>query len=309
MRLSDAVSKAQPVTFGVIQETVINPVLFTIFINPLLIALEELAYAFAGDIKYVSKATASNKIRVQQAIGTLEQWTVTYLMSLSLDKCIVLHCGTNNPCYIYTCNGMPLTVVDVLNDLGVMRSNSECGGYQSATVVAKAHRTSGLILRVFHSSNVSLMWQAFCTYVIPLLMYASPCWSPRLRRDVTALESVQRHFTLRHLHALPLEDMRTIADLRLTYKCLHRLYHVSLEDIGLSYQMGITIGAEVRLTILRANNSVAKSFYKFRLPIIWNVLPLSTIASNSLLSFNHAVYNRFYNNFTTGFEKVLDCFI
>ena len=192
---------------------------------------------------------------------------------------------------------VPLTVVDELNDLGIMWSNSGCGGYQLATVDAKAHRTSGLILRIFPSRNVSLMWQTFCTYVIPLLMYASPCWSPRLRRDVTALESIQRHFTkrlmglnnlsytekLRHLHALPLEDMRTIADLRLAYKCLHRLYHVSLEDIGLSYQMGITRGAGVRLTVLRANNSAAKSFYKFRLSIIWKALPLSTIASNSLL--------------------------
>ena len=217
----------------------------------------------------------------------------------------------------YTCNGMPLTVMNKLNDLGVMQSNSGCGGYQSAAIVTKAHRTSGLILRVFHSRNFSLMWQAFCTYVIPLLMYAFPCWSSRLQRDVTALESVQRHFSkrlmglnnlsytdrLRYLHALPLEDMRTIADLRLAYKCLHRLCHVSPEEIGLSYQMGITRGAGERLTVLRANNSAAKSFYKFTLPIIWNGLSLSTIASNSFLSFNHAVYKRFYNNFTTGPEK------
>ena len=67
--------------------------------------------------------------------------------------------------------------------------------------------------------------------------------------------------------------------------------------------MGITRGAGVRLTVLPANNSAAKSFYKFRLPIIWNALPLNTIASNSLLSFNHAVYNRFYDNFTTGQER------
>ena len=148
-------------------------------------------------------------------------------------------------------------------------------------------------------------------------MYASPCWSPRLRRDVTALESVHRHFTkrlmglnnfsyterLRHLHVLPLEDMRTIANLRLAYKCLYHLCHVSPEDIGFSYQMGITRGAGVRLTVLRANNSAAKRFYRFRLPIIWNALPLSTIASNFLLSFNYAVYNRFYNNFTTGPER------
>ena len=95
-------------------------------------------------------------------------------------------------------------------------------------------------------------------------MYAPPCWSPRFRRDVMTLESVQRHFAkrlmglnnlsyterLRHLHALPLEDMHTIADIRLAYKCLHRLCHVSLENIGLSYQMGITRGAGVRLTVL-----------------------------------------------------------
>ena len=161
------------------------------------------------------------------------------------------------------------------------------------------------------------MWQAFCTNVIPLLMNASPNWGLRIRRDVTALESIQRNFTkrilglnnlsyterLRHLHALSLEDMRTIADVRLTYKCLHRQCHVSPEDIGLSYQMGITRVARMRLIVLRANNSAAKSFYKFRLPIIWNALPSSTIASNSLLSFNLAVYNRFYNNFTTGPER------
>ena len=71
-------------------------------------------------------------------------------------------------------------------------------------MVKKAYRQSFLISRCFISKNSNILKKAFCTYVRPLLEYASQIWSPHCHKDITLIENVQRRFskTIPNLHCL-----------------------------------------------------------------------------------------------------------
>ena len=208
---------------------------------------------------------------------------------------------------MYTCGVNQLSYVDELVDLGVMRSNSSAVNYQTSAVISKTNKVAGLILRTFHTRDASVLWRAFSTYVSPILMYASQCWSPKLCRDIVACENVQRYFSkrlfglhglsyierLQHLHISSLETSRTFMDVLFAYRITHGIYVVSVRYIGLLMQGGVTRGSRRRLVILLFHNAAAKSFYKFWLPSIWNAMPQSTLFITNFRGFKRAVHEHF----------------
>ena len=80
--------------------------------------------------------------------------------------------------------------VDVLTDLGVTHLCDGTFTELCRNAVAKASKISGLIRHVFRPRHRKLLWPAFTHYVLPILSYCSPVWNPRLKRDITAIESV-----------------------------------------------------------------------------------------------------------------------
>ena len=91
------------------------------------------------------------------------------------------------------------------------------------------------------------------------------------------------------LSTVTLESSRAMADLTFTYKCLHGLIDISPESIGLHLQGGNTHGAGLHLAVPRATTSRVKSYFKYRLPILWNALPLTLLSSTSLNSFRRGL--------------------
>ena len=104
---------------------------------------------------------------------------------------------------------------------------------------------SNYIIRSFRSRSPSLLYQLFCIYVRPILEYASPVWNPSSRKDILAIERVQRRFTriafarkdphthysyvdrLIALQSHTLESRRVAADLTLVYKIVYGDSHIS----------------------------------------------------------------------------------
>ena len=50
----------------------------------------------------------------------LAKWAIDWQMLLNVDKCVILHIGTNNKLYSYNINTATLKTVDVERDLGVI---------------------------------------------------------------------------------------------------------------------------------------------------------------------------------------------
>ena len=197
VKIRGAVYSLLAVTSGVIQGSALGPLLFTVYMNPLLVELGDISVAFANDLKFRTKVASNQSVITQAAINKLVHWSESFFMPLSLEKCIVLHCGKNNLCFTYTCGVHQLSSVDELVDLGVVCSNSSAVSYSSSVVNSKANKVAGLILRTFHTRDTSVLWRAFSIYVSPILMYTSQCWSPKLCRDMVVCENVQRRFSKR----------------------------------------------------------------------------------------------------------------
>ena len=172
-------------------------------------------------------------------------WSATHHMPLSLDKSEELHCGKNNPNLSYVLNGYTLPTLDQFKDYGILLTINTSYSDHIAQIVASSCRLSGALLHVFKFREPALLWSAFQAYVKPILMYASPVWSPILRQDILALEKVQRCYTkklaglrdlpyeqrLRTLYIQTLEHSRLIANVSLIHRCIHGQVDFYLEDI------------------------------------------------------------------------------
>ena len=217
-------------------------------------------------------------------------------MPLSLEKSAVLYCGSNNPHWDYYCNGQLLSSISQFKDLGVLRSSDVIYVAQPETVVRKTNKVAGAILRAFRTRNLSILWQAFKSYVLPVLIYASPCWHPGLQRDSKALERVQRSFTKRlfgmynisyydrltALASTTLSAVRMKVDVILVFKILHGLIDVDPVAAGLKVRQGRTRRSGVLLEHRRACNRRVNSLFAYRVLLILETIPTSILKAKSL---------------------------
>ena len=127
-------------------------------------------------------------------------------------------------------------------------------------------------------------------------MYCSPVWHPATRRDVNALEGVQRRYTkcisglremdyharLNELKALSLENLWKLADMSVVYNCLNNRMNCTAIEMGLI----LNNNNRTRRSHFYLNQKITKhaysSYFCNRAPTEWNKLSLSIINSPSL---------------------------
>ena len=144
-----------------------------------------------------------------------------------MKKCCVLLYDQAQPYNVYHIKSTIIKATDTIADLGIKRS---CDGSYSEhcnSMILKANRTWGMIRHIFPSGHRNLFWPEFQIYVLPILTHCSPLWSLFLKRDINAVEGVQRAFTKRiyglkklpyndrvhELGALTLSNKRTLTNL------------------------------------------------------------------------------------------------
>jgi hypothetical protein len=115
--VGDSLSSCADVGSGVPQGTVLGPLLFSVYINDLLIGdFDSNVVAFADDIKVYGVDPTS----VQNDILCINKWCSLNDMSLNIQKCKVLHFGSSNPCTVYNIDGVPIGDSSSERDLGFL---------------------------------------------------------------------------------------------------------------------------------------------------------------------------------------------
>jgi len=119
------------------------------------------------------------------------EWQLT----VSVDKCCVLHIGQLVLLPELTIQNKVLPNVNSVRDLGINVTNYLSPSDHVCDIAAKAHKRASLIHGCFVSRNTDLLVRAFKVYVRSLLEYNSIIWSPSTIHDIEAIKRVQRRFT------------------------------------------------------------------------------------------------------------------
>ena len=304
VKVGDSLSQIFDVKSGVVQGSVCGPGLFSILADSLLRRIKSHSWAFADDIKFVADVTSNSRDVVQEDVNTVLQWSEEMHMPLSLDKSVVMHCGRNQPNFIYTLKGSPMPCVESFKDLGVVRSHNGHITEQCCAVYSKASRLAGAIRHIFQQRSPQLMWPAFQSYILPILMYCSQAWNPVLVYDSNLIEKVQRRYTksiaglrqlsygdrLKSLSALSLRNRRLYADLVFAYKAVHGLFNCQASDFGLHMVTSSTRGSGTRLAQRRVKSRIFSGLYCVRAPSQWNKLPLDITNCRTLATFKKRIF-------------------
>ena len=153
------------------------------------------------------------------------------------------------------------------------------------------------------SKNPSILVLAFKTYIIPILEYCSPVWSPHNLVDVRRIESVQRLFTkklqgyegqsyparLERAKLCTLELRRVWADLCLCYNILHKNVDTTISDFFQIETLSQTRGHSWKLKSFVPRLDSRLNFFSYRVTNIWNSLSEKTVSANSIVAFKNCL--------------------
>jgi hypothetical protein len=171
------------------------------------------------------------------------------------------------------------------------------------SLLSKAKQRLYLLKKSFVSCSDYALIIAFKTYVVPLLEYCSPVWSPCTVTDIVRIESIQRSFTksLKICNALPykerliicnlcsLERRRLTADLVLFDKVHNNLVSLNLGHSLQPFGSSITRGHSCRYKIPPARINSRHHSYANRTIKVWNCLSQSVVEASSVFMFKQSL--------------------
>ncbi|CAI2727681.1 unnamed protein product [Schistosoma spindalis] len=292
VKINSSLSNAVPVRSGVIQGSVLGPLLFLVFINDI---CENFCVGkpllYADDLKLVYPFSPHELENVQTCINLelnkVAQWCLKWQLELNTTKCGWICFGDTSLNLDLTINGEMLTRLHTVVDLGLRYSQDLSLTEQILKQTSKSQRLVGYIIRNLHNNESRILMYKVC--VRPLLEYCTFILSSARIKDKLRLESVQRRFTLRILGADcsltynsrckkleldPLWKRRLKLNLIFFFKLLNKLSFTSNHVIQYAetphYETRNSL-ALVKLTY--SKSSLYMNYFACKFSRLWNNLP------------------------------------
>ena len=180
-------SSTANVTSGVPQGSILGPLLFSLYIDPLTrIPLSPVSQLllYADDTPLYSPIRNEyDVLDLQGDIDAITNWVNTATL---------LSCKRQPPSITLSTNSGPITQVDSLSYLGVTITKYLKWNRHISNTCAKAKSKLGILCRHFNQANQSTLSSLYKSLALPLLDYCSSVWDPSSSSAINQLESVQK---------------------------------------------------------------------------------------------------------------------
>ena len=297
---------------GVPQGSVLGPILFLIYVNDIDDGLNCKVSKFADDTKIACKVTTTRERETLQSdLDRLTHWANEWQMKFNIEKCKVLHIGSNNNKLLYSMNGQQLSAVNKEKDLGVLVTNDLKPGQHCSQVVKTANKLVGFIGRVFENKSEKVILKLYNSLVRPHLEYCVQFWSPYYSKDIEKLERVQRRITkmiprlrnksyeerLRELNLFNLSKRRMRGDLIEVYKIFKGFDNLNVDNYFSLDRSNVTRRQNnFKIAGKRFISNEAKHFFFNRVVNVWNSLPSSVVDCETVITFKNRLDKYLENN-------------
>lgn len=320
VKIGNSYSVERPVLSGVPQGSVLGPILFIIFVNDLTNSLPDTSKSklFADDMKsYFSFSDPNDTASFTTLLDHITMWSLEWQLPLAPNKCSWLlitnkQSISKEVSFSFNLAGITLTRADEVTDLGILFNGHLNFSDHITNIIGKAKQRLYLIKKTFTSSDLNSLLIAFKSYIVPMLEYCSPVWSPSAVGDIVRIEAVQRSFTkylaarflnncsfsykerLTKFNIISLERRRMVADLVLFYKIIYGLVDVNISTSFTKLNNARTRGHSLRMIPCAARLNSRVNFFTLRTIKIWNNLAANTVLANSPITFKKLLQ---YENF------------
>jgi hypothetical protein len=306
--LENCISSSCPVISGVVQGSVLGPLLFLIYINDIteVCSGSTKLKLFADDAKFYSACKLNTQSTdLQTTLDRLTAWAAKWQLKININKCFHIHINSKRNETVankYFLDNAAIITSNSVTDLGIeINSNLDFSSHIS-NIIAKARQRSGTFFRGFVCRKLAFVRKIFVTYIRPCLEYNSNVWNPSKIYLIDKIESVQRQFTkkiptisnlsyeerLKALNLDPLELRRLRFDLIQYYKILNNLSPLKPENY-FSFYFPRESSRTTEPKLIRpalGNNRLFSSFF-FRSIDAWNCLPTDLRHASSVDSFKN----------------------
>ncbi len=294
------------ISSGVIQGSVLGPLLFLLYINDIFSFISSgKAFLFADDIKIVYSCSPLDVPecidKILSDLSSLEHWCSRWSMVFSTSKCSILSHRCQIPTDKFSLHNASIPSVSCVRDLGLNYSITFNFSEHVSIQVAKARKLTALILRTFQVDRSRVL--AFKMYVRPLLEYCSFVFSNMRKADRLLLEKVQRSFTkavtgyssthnyrsrCAILHLDPLWLRRLRLNLVILFRLIHNLIHSDISNVGFKPSSVYNLRLHKHMLPYEIpQTSVRSRFFLQVYSRLWNKLPALIRSCCSLSQFKH----------------------
>jgi hypothetical protein len=293
--INGSVSSYLPVVSGVPQGSILGPLLFIIYMNDLPASVHSsLTFLFADDSKCQKLIKSMNDCDLlQQDLDSIHSWSLSSQLSFNCDKSAVMSfCSAKRKPLIfpYSLNDCAITRCSTYKDLGVVFTPSLSWSTHISKIISKCYNLLHLIRRAFpHVSSTEAKRTLYITLILSRLSYCSPVWRPHTRKDIMALEKVQRRATkyilnyhsidyksrLKTLKLLPLSYRLELNDLMFfisSYKQPSNHFDI-MNYFSFADNKSTRSSVHHKLKHTLPSSTLLQHSYFHRLPRLWNSIP------------------------------------
>ena len=173
--INGAKSKWAPVLSGIPQGTVLGPLLFSLYINDIMVDIDSEIRLFADDcVCYRQIHSIEDTVKLQRDSNRLGRWARKWGMRFQPTKCNMMHLTRKRVKKViatYALEGTVLENVDRIKYLGVTITNNLRWKTHVGNICTKANRTLSFLRRNISSCPRDVKEMAYKERVRPILEY------------------------------------------------------------------------------------------------------------------------------------------